>query len=501
MKYKETRTPGTKNILIHLHPTFQDFALSVAIAKRIQRGASTVVALEGASLQNSLLGDFYKTIVSAKGILRELYGLSLTRERISWGRVLFSSAGLWKAKSILRSKQFKLNSALWHASRDSLMRRRFAYIYLAAPGIFKRIAEMLEYGWAIMLRNAYLEILDRHDIGIVFLSHASYVPYIALIDAAMHRGIKCVVHEHKRTYTIASSADVYHVNHFLQSGTIDYQWLKHRLGKERAGAIDKTSLFQRDNKSEIMRMKPTKTALVIGTHCIKDTNHTCDPKKMVYENYWEWLLHTVLILTFKRCTFDRIIYKVHPHARLFQDHFLLSSVALLLRLGVNRRKVFVVGGFGSAMTNEGTQKSSICEDYMLVPVTFHGSIALESAIQGIASISAGQPCIPSNAVVRADNKAEYLRIITDCRYYGWRRDGLKIEETKCEEMHNVLGWMDVNGAVSSRDSFERLKDIYYFGSRTDILESDLRNLMREFDGSLKYFLEEVSPGRELVVYV
>ena len=484
-----------KQCLIHLHPTFADFAQSVIVVNKLY-GISEFRYIEGPSLQSKMVVSEFAERLGAISDSFEECGLSISVKKSRFGARVFVSA-MRRIKLAELTQLVKMKDiGLRYAARDSIMRKPISYWYLLSPKPIRYLFELLHYVRGILLISIYRELLADNRPDIVVSSHSTYIPYVALLKAANSLAIEIVCHDVRRTSVIEDYRDFYHNNTELANAALKYNEFMDFAGKARELTVDKGSFYAKASK-ESSRVEDNgikSRALVILPHCIKDANFTCEGKQMLYDNYFDWIVSTVLVLAVRESHYDRIVFKIHPHSRLFQDYGLLCLLGLALRFGRNRRKVIV---------GERIDTSTILKGNKVIPVTCHGSVAYENGSLGICTLAVGKAPAPTKCIVRPKDIKEYKNMLL---YPGIFENRMEIDSTAialAKAQTQVLSIMEMPPEVN-KEYNSYFKDVFYFGiigsNKKPVDKKTLTEVLRRFYDSFDVRKIRVSQSMSFIAY-
>ena len=456
-----------KKALIHLHPTFFDFCQSLCSSEKIYGDFDSITCLNGPSFQSSRLCKSYaKWLFEARRVFERLWNCPVRFQNIGF-RIFFIEYCRVVAKTFFSKRALDVPSVFEYAARDSIIRSRMSYAYLASPFVVRRLLEKIWQVRGLALRNIYKQLLKDNDISLVICSHAVYIGYTSLIQAAQELDIDCVVHDTYRTSIVKGVCHIYDASHHMKSAFRSYNLFTQRSENGKLGFISSTSIAANMGADEQVSLgtrarddssPKKKRMLVILPHIFKDANHSTDPSRWLFRDYFSWLIATLKILVLNYSGFDLIVYKVHPHARRFQDEGLMSFLGRLLYLGRNRSKVKVV---------EGNQSiADIVPDYdhyIVTPVTFQGSTCFENGACGYGTVAVGNPPCPESAIYHPESKASYRQAIQDPKITL----GLcSLDESCVEECKKQLAIYTYTRLPDSlyRQYSVMLQDGFYFGT-------------------------------------
>ena len=469
----------TMRALIHLHPRLSYLYEAAFIGESIY-GAKEFVLLEGPSSQSrKTLNQFTAYIEDNRYEVKKTLAVAGVRSYFRDGKTMRSRLRLIVSfgKCIFSPNKTK---ALKYAARDSLITKRWRYLYLLSWAPVKRLFEWWMQSWGEVLRLYYLEVLREESIGCVLLSHPCYIPFIALIEAAIEKEIPCIVIGDGVVYKVGAYAEVYNARSVMPEWLRYYSRLKKECNQVESLKEHKSSLANALNQVERVSQKERghkaiRNILVIFTHCVRDCNHIGDPKKMLFENYFEWMVFTAYVLCTQRTGYDVVIFKMHPASKRYGDKWFLVLLAFAMSIGRNRKRIKVLNDVDSLSDQIDGRSSD-----RLVPVTFHGSIALESACLGIKSICAGGALAPRNGAYLPASRKEYMNVLLEP--LNTEVDTVKSDSVlhEARELKGVFSWGHFPDYVL--EVSKKLDRFYYFGSKKsfDSREvAELADILRE----------------------
>lgn len=484
-----------KQCLIHLHPTFVDFTQSVMVVKKLY-GITTFKYIDGPSLQSkSVVSEFAERLDELSGLFKEC-GLSISRKKTSFGIRAFAAAlRRMQRRDLIQIARLK-DIGLRYAARDSIMRKPMSYWYLISPGMVRYLFELVHYMRGALLISIYKELLATDRPSVVISSHSTYIPYVALLRAANSLDITVVCHDVRRTSVIEGYMDFYHNNTELANAAHKYSEFMDFAGKARELTVDKRSFYAKASKdmSASKDKKLSGRALVLLPHCIKDANFTCNGTEMLYDNYFDWIVSTVYILVTRRSHYERIVFKIHPHARLFQDYILLYLLGLALRIGRIRRCVLV---------GEKIDTSRILSGYNMVPVTCHGSVSYENGSIGICTLAVGEAPAPPKCVVRPKDKEEYKSMLVCPSRFEKKVEINKDAVSKAKAQTDILSIMEMPAEINMEYN-SYFKSVFYFGiidsNKKPVTNKALVENLRRFYDSFEVKKVSISQSMSFIAY-
>jgi len=456
-----------QNVLIHLHPTFFDFCQSLCSSEKIYGGFDSITCLNGPSIQSSRLCKSYaEWLFDARRVFEELWNCPVKFQGIGF-RIFFIEYCRVIARACFRERGLDIPTVFKYAAKDSIIRSRISYAYLTSPYTVRRVLEKIWQVRGLALRNIYKKLLKENGTSIVISSHAVYIGYTSLIQAAQELGIDCIVHDTYRTSIVKGVCHIYDASHHMKDAFGSYDLFVRQGETSRAGFISSNAIAADTGSSSssstdagaasfVVRKK--KRMLVLLPHIFKDANYGTDPSRWLYRDYFAWLIETLKILVLEYSGFDLIVYKVHPHARRFQEEGLMSFLGRLLYLGRNRSRVRVVESDQSI--------SDIVPDYdhyIVTPVTFQGSTCFENGACGYGTVAVGNPPCPESAIYHPESKASYKQAIQDPKITL----GLcSLDESCVEECKKQLAVYTYTRLPDSlyRQYSVMLQDGFYFGT-------------------------------------
>lgn len=431
-----------KRALLHLHPDFLMFSESILLAKKYFEIEEVDCHL-GPTLQRKYPRRFLDYLKANEIALRGGFDMELVFSAFSIRLVLSRLRGFFRMladrKTVSESRRI--------AIRDSLVRSKFSYGYLVLPVWLRYAVETSMVPWFNVVRFYYRCLFSRGSYSLVIVSHGCYIPYVAVIESALDVGIPVMVSDGVLAYCIKERQETYHGRYYQCNIFRSYERLASK-GKDIAiDEMGRESIFREVDMQRCLDSRTSKSVLGIFPHCIKDVNNVSPSKSLVFRNYFEWLWYTTWILAVKRCKYDGIFFKIHPHARRYQDYWMLWLMSRIVECGVNRRKVIrtdkLVKSFWFDVNNGNTS---------ITPVSINGSVVNEAAICGFRSIvpAIGQ-AFPSaytytgsikeykNKILAAPNdEIDHDMVISDAKKYRKILEWLKLKKP------NILREMQMN---------------------------------------------------------
>lgn len=461
--------------LIHLHPRLS-YLCEAAFISNTVFGAQEFLLLEGPSAQSrKTLNQFTEYLVANRNVLVEI--LPVERIRSYFAESSQGAAKLRLVRAYIRAIFSPQSTrAMQFAARDSLITKRWRYIYLLACSPIKRFLEHLMQCWGEVLRLYYVEVLEQEEIGCVVLSHPSYIPFLALIEASIQRGITCVVIGNGVVYKIGSYSDVYNARSVMNNWVKHYEYLKKECTRAPSLGEHRSSLGHALGRLDMRKnSRPTderrRNVLIIFTHCVRDCNHIGNPSRMLFENYFDWLVFTATVLATKKSRFDEIVFKMHPASQRYGDRWFLSLLANIIRFGRNSQKVKILSddeSLGDLLDGRPLDN--------FIPVTFHGSIALESACLGIKAICAGQALAPVSGAYFPDSRDEYMKMLLKPASATVDITERNKAIDNAFKLKAVFSWSHFPDYITSVS--KKLDGFYYFGDRRQLISEEVAPLMR-----------------------
>ena len=493
-----------RNVLIHLHPTFFDFCQSLCTSEKIYGSFKSVICLNGPSMQSVRLCTAYsRWLAERRSVFESLWKCPI-KFSVVGPRLVLREYLLVLIRYYRSSRSVNIPLAFRYAARDSLIRSRVSYIYLASPRKIKALFEKAVLLRGLALIDIYKKILIEKKVELVISSHAVYIAYVSLIQAAQDLGIDCIVHDTYMTTSIRGISHIYDASYYMKDAYSSPAFYSRRSKSAGLDFISDNSVAksrtemsfhtnQTDRKGQI---QDRRRMLVILPHIFKDANHTTDPGRWLYENYFSWLVETIRILVFNCSSYDLIVYKVHPDARKFQDEGFMSILGKLLYLGINRSRVRFVGSMQSI-----SDVIPAHDEYILTPLTFQGSATFENGAAGFGTIAVGNPPCPESALYHPESKVLYKQSITDPNV-TIGLDSLGSDSVRdCQEQLAIYGRCRLPRDLYSRFS-KLLQAGFYFGeSRQPQTNESWLKIIDEFRRSYDIGTAKLSDSYSVVEYI
>lgn len=432
---KESKSYKRKKIAIHLHPRL-GWLMSALIVGEQTFGHCEFIFVRGHSFQDVFNIRLRSYVDKYINVINKALGEGSTVSAAGVHELSFRDRViglLHVAKSITRNECASLK---W-AARDSLMRRRWAYIYFFSPRLGRRLLEYAQIRWSIWMRECNLRMLRRLDVDACILSHTTYSYYVAVIEASLSRGSPVLVVGDSPSALISRSRAIYHQRRFIKDSITHYENRFGSIETSRNDNSEHRSGFKPDNKTE---MNQEVTALVIYSHCLKDCNYISERSQMLYENFFDWSLDTVWQLTVGYTEYDWVVFKAHPHASQYQDEWLIDVISRLPKAGRNRNKYIVLG------KEEDLEK--LLEEKKVtrsVAVSFSGTIAIERACDSKQTLLAGSSPAAGELVVEPRDLFEYRHMLRKkIPSNEWRKTDSRVGEEHNRKISqlSILGNID-----------------------------------------------------------
>jgi len=435
----------------------------VLLGKKI-RNFDRLCCLEAPSLQSRRLSQhFWRYISSNRSNLGAALEVNISGARVSKislvGSFCARLVGVRQsAKSIFETK------SLWLAAKDSLIRKRWCYIYLFCPSFLRRVLECVYVFWGLVLIGEYKRVITEQQPELIITSHLSYLPFVALAEAAVSLGVP-VFHPGDCIDRLAvGSSEVFHGFASIlqyQDRLDDLQ----RVGVSQDLFFDPKSLYATEKKvrssgHDSLEDRPSQwkgTGIVIYTHCLKDANNIFSYSGKLFENYFDWLRETILLLTIRTSSHDLIVYKIHPHSPRYEDLTPLRVMGWILRHGRNRRRVVIVD-YDETM-------DSVLENYRdinLVSLSCNGSVFLEMARLGKKCISLGSPACPESGYYSPRSADEYKYLLLDKKKVDDIPSMTAEEQKECRDFALLMSYARLPDDFTHKWG-AGLRDYYYFG--------------------------------------
>ena len=490
-------SPKTARVAIHLHPSFEYLVQACVTAEKLlgHNNIEFYFLLSPILQKHHVLQDFLSFLNTNAGALKPLLGQHVHISQISRLQIL---ANLPSAlhKLLLGRRTLVTKKAivsLSYASKDSIMRKPLSLIYFLSPRPVRYLFEALHLIWATAFQLTYTHKLSSAQCDLVVASHATYIPYVALIEASLSCNTQVLVHDVYKSFLLKAQSSTYHSNRFLYEAT---QSLDHRslLTVTSNTYVDPTSPFAETTSdtekpsSQHNSQFHDKRTLIIATHCFKDCNHNCDPSAMLFDNYFDWTLYTSICLSLLSTDFDYVVYKIHPHATQYRDKTLLLLIGLLLKVGVNRRKVFIEGRSSAAES-----PASIYQQSIPTTVSFHGSIINESAINGKGSISAGLAPAADNSFILPLTQASYQKLLIHSKLSSHLTCLDKQTVFAAQNLRKVQSLMNLNGVLSNYSYGDSFRSLYFFGSSGPLDHNKFKQLISSYKDAFNLTTINVNP--------
>lgn len=494
---------------IHLHPHFAHFIQSIQIADKVQH-ISTVECSDCPSLQGASVRSFSKYLNTNTQLIEAAINKKLVHSHL---RI--------KLSAYIRSFYCETPRSLIYAVSDSLIRSRLSYLYCSLPRLLQAFVNHIFLFRAKALLFTYQERLRDSNPSIVITSHATYVPYVALIEASVYLQIPILVLYNCDGLSALhyESRPVYHLSSFAQQ-IMSSKIMSDKILKPakstyaHASSIYNTISSARLTPSSISHSgeEPTSHssylehneyetylsqpyyALIVAPHCIKDNNHVTDPGSMLFLNYFQWILGTVCHLMLHKTSYNYIIFKIHPHAPMFQDNLFLKVLAKLLKSGINSRKVLVVN------PNETDFLSRLHPSTKIVPVTVNGSIACESASVGIKTLSAGAPPAPKNSYYRPNSVKLYYRALESPHNLPASFFEPLDAETILQAKKFISLYESLKPHRRLKPTIHSLRKYFYFGDHTHISVDDLRSKYSTLSTLQRFSIHKLDPSLSMLIH-
>lgn len=365
-----------------MHPALGYLGETVFLAKRLY-GIRDYTLYCGPSSQPGCIKDYRSYLIREREEIESGFQIGYS---VKSAKFRYSVSKLVEALRT-RAAVLRRHPALLFACRDTIIRGRYSRLYCFAPIFIRRLIEFVVQVRGIYIYDHYLDVLSRSRPTLVSVPHTTYVEYVSLIEACVVLKIDCMSVGDEVSKIIKQKKVVYHGRNDLPRYLALNASLRCEQDFRTSVPSDKTSLFNSllTARERASQDQESSSALVILTHCLRDANYVSDPKAMLFQSFFEWTMRTVTYLMLNKSDFDWIVYKVHPHAHIYRDKWILTILGYMLCLGVNRKKVRIVSSKGIDSIIDANKIGQI------TPVTFSGSVSNELACLGIGSIAAGKP--------------------------------------------------------------------------------------------------------------
>ena len=490
---REHRSPRM-NALIHLHPHFGHFTQSIILAKKIAH-INNVTCLLAPSLQRKSSIEFFSYLQHHENSL----AVSL-ETRFAFKRLRTFKSFSYKAiASLSRCPTAQLGS-LHYAVKDSLIRGRYSYLYSLLPSPLRQAVELLFKIKAGLLFSAYqLEMLQSRP-KICIISHSTYVPYVAFIEAATRLDIPVLVlyGAVERAILITRPSLIYHITNSAQLIMSERPIDSNILANVTSSYADASSLYclnrnQSPSSTSSLSEHSGPTVLLLLTHCIKDNNYVSDPSQMLFTTYFIWLLRTAFHLLRTPCNYDLIVFKIHPHARAFRDYAMLWILGKICSIGVNRSRTL--------LTNSKSFESDLARiDGIprIYPVTFHGSVAYENASIGMRTITVGSAPAPVGSCFHPKSKGEYFSALTSPLSLPDSFDKPTIKADIQSARYLILVYEAMKPPL--KEEILSLRQYFYFADSTPLQPEPLHATYQSLMNSQSVSLHPLENGTKLICY-
>lgn len=477
-------SPKTARVAIHLHPSLEYLVQACVTAEKLlgHNNIQFCFLLSPILQKHQVLQDFLSFLNTNADGLNPLLGQQVHTLHISRLQILSNlPSALYKllfGRRTLATK--KAIVSLSYASKDSIMRKSSSLIYFLSPQPVRFIFEISHLIWATAFQLTYKHKLSHSQYDLIVASHATYIPYVALIEAALSCNTHVLVHDVYKSFLLKAQSSTYHSNRFLYEAT---QSLQHStlLPVTSNTYVDPTSPFagtipqSEKPSSQHNDHFHAKRTLIIATHCLKDCNHNCDPSAMIFDNYFDWTLYTSVCLSVFSTDFDYVIYKIHPHATQYRDKTILLLIGLLLKVGVNRHKVYLEG-----RSSRVENSASIYQRFIPTTVSFHGSIINESAITGKGSISAGLAPAVHSSFILPSSLSSYQKHLLDPNLSSHLMRLDKETVSAAENLRKVQSLINLSGILRDYSFNDRFRSLYFFGSSEPFNPNDFKQLLLSY---------------------
>lgn len=484
--------------VVHIHPHFSHFSQSILLAKKLF-DADKIIVLRSSSLQPKNNLKFYQYLLQQRTALSYVFSAAFQFSDLCLplSRALFSFFAVHHHRVTPAEKK-----AILYAVRDSLTRSNFSYLYHLLPRPLRGFVDSACISHATYILANYKRYLKEKSPSVVVASHSTYYQYLVLALASVSQDIPFIT----------------------LSGAVDRAWITTSLGPE--GVLHITnyskqildSFSSKPSISSQYRLstsaspnslyaldttyKPptsssassTPLALLLYFHCIKDNNHVCSPSRMLYESYFDWTVSTCLHFALNESNWDKIIIKIHPHARQFGDLFFLRVFSLLASSGVNSSKISILDP--SCTTDD---LKNACSGLDIVPVTFHGSIAYESVSMGISPIVVGDAPGPSKSYVSPRTTREYKQLLSNKHLYSHKRSSIQLDDLPSKQLIDFYESMKPRSS-SLVELILSQKRYFYFDQPSIPLDSLAADVFKKIYTSSHPFISEITPELSSIHY-
>ena len=481
-------------ILVHLHPRMSFLLKSIELGDQLG-GTNEYIILAGPCMQMFAISRFYKYLIKNKRDLESITGKKIYLKRIRFIELL---PYLYRAilYFFLPAKCAMPPQSLGFASIDSIVRKRWSYLYLFSIPVLRSFFEWTHLVWGLSLTSYYKDFINKNSIELSILSHSTYVSYVSLIEAAIALQKAAIAIGDSVDILITRRQEIYHARRVVKSLS-ERALIRLRRSKPESEVAPPISLLGYNSfsrPSTYHANTPPKRALLIMPHCFKDCNHLGKPSMMLYKTYFDWLVSTVITLTTRKSLFDTIIFKVHPHAERYQDLTLMKLLGWTIFLGKNRKKFIFI----DEKNNPSDKVCNLLRGHSITAVTVHGSSALEYSTQGVGSISAGEPITDVGAVCVPKSVPDYKNmlllpalsaskvvldqdIVNSCRRIMESFALLKAPNA----LQNIIGEMD---------------EYFYFGITSRPVDEGLHALLVGLRTRMDPFFIQTPDGNDLIGY-
>lgn len=455
--------------VIHLHPHFSHLIHSIKLSQRLF-DVESFTLLDSPNLQKAYSRDFASYLERYHHILEALFSTRLLFRRVSLHHTLHTV--FRRFRTIVQILFGSTPRSLIYATRDSLIRSRFCYLYTLLPRPLSSLVEQLFQIRSKALLYTYLEFLRAEQASLLVVSHSTYSEYVALIEAAATLEIPTLVLSGAidRAWLIRRPCEIYHITDKIRSLlALKPSELALDLSADSTHLTD-SSIYSLATPLSEDPPQSSESCLFVAFHCFKDNNHVANPSRMLFHNYLAWTIYTCLFLALNKSNWKRIVLKIHPHAKMFQDLALFHLLTRIVQHGVNSRKIQILAHDASL-----SDLSLAINGYNLSVLTFQGSIAYEAVLYGKKPFVVGAAPVPDEACITIATKKQYRNLLSCIKATNLDNATTIQQQQQCRKLISIFEGMKPK--LSSREHILSLKDFYFFGSSIPIDENRLRHIL------------------------
>lgn len=468
MKSDNTTATSSQNVVIHLHPHFSHLVHSIKLSQGLFH-VDRFTLLDSPNLQKAYSSDFSCYLETYKQSLETLLSTSLAFRRVTLRHILHSA--FLRARNISKTFFGLTPQSLTHSTRDTIIRSRLCYLYSVLPSPLSAFVENLFLIRAKALLLTYIDFLRREKASLLVISHSTYSEYVALIEAAATLQIPILVLSGAvdRAWMIRDACEIYHITDKVGS-LLELDSQKLDLNPSAYSThVTGSSIYQLPSSSVDQKIHP-KSCLLVAFHCFKDNNHVANPSRMLFPSYLAWTTFTCLFLAFNKAKWAKIVLKVHPHARIFQDLALFHLLTWLVKQGVNSHKIQILD-FDATLPD----LSAAINGYNLSVLTFQGSIAYEAVLYGQKPFVVGAAPVPEEACITISNKRQYRRLLSCDQTIHLDNPTTLQQHQQCQKLISIFESM--KPGLPRRKHILDLKDYYFFGLSQPIDVNRVRKIL------------------------